>query len=204
MEKIKSIESRLEVILPVVKGKLVLDIGCLDHDLSQKSIEPNWLHQKIRNEAKETVGLDIEQSAVRGLQKQGFTVQCGDIETINLDRQFDVAVAGEIIEHIHNPGNALLNIHKHLKSGGILILTTPNPFFIGQFFRIIKRNKIKVRPDHICWYDPKTLSTLLTESGFDVENIYWVKPKRTFQRLLCSFRPYLSPSFLIVARKKPT
>ena len=196
----KQITSRLDVILPLVKDKTVLDIGCVDHDVSQKTIEPNWLHQMICNEAQEVVGFDIEEASVKELQKQGYSVICGNIETTSLNRQFDVAVAGEIIEHIQNPGKALKNIRKHLKPEGILILTTPNPFYIGQFFRILKRNTIKVRPDHICWYDPQTLTSLLAESGFVIKNNYWISPKRPFQRLICSLRSHLSPTFLITAK----
>ena len=38
----------------------------------------------------------------------------------------DLIVAFEVVEHLGNPDLALREFHRRLKSGGILILTTPS------------------------------------------------------------------------------
>jgi SAM-dependent methyltransferase len=38
---------------------------------------------------------------------------------------FDAVVMGEVLEHVHTPQLAIANVHRLLKAGGSLILTTP-------------------------------------------------------------------------------
>ena len=45
------------------------------------------------------------------------------------DASFDVIVAAAIIEHLKNPGEMLGECSRILKSGGILIITTPHPLW---------------------------------------------------------------------------
>jgi len=45
------------------------------------------------------------------------------------DASFDVIVAAAIIEHLKNPGEMLRESSRILKPGGILIITTPHPFW---------------------------------------------------------------------------
>ena len=50
----------------------------------------------------------------------------GDICSANLGSdRFDAVVMSEVLEHVHSPHIALANIHKALKPGGKLILTSP-------------------------------------------------------------------------------
>ena len=54
------VKSREEIILPKIKNKTVLDIGCIDHSVKrEKEIKKRWLHKEIKRYAKELVGLDI-------------------------------------------------------------------------------------------------------------------------------------------------
>lgn len=51
---------------------------------------------------------------------------CGDIHNINWeDNYFDVVVATEVLEHLHDPKLAINQINRILKPGGICILSVP-------------------------------------------------------------------------------
>jgi len=85
----------------------------------------------IRSHSKEYYGLDIEPGAdyKKDLNKP-----------FNLNKKFDVIIAGELIEHLENTGIFLENVKRHLKKEGVFFLTTPNPtsfrfFFYGLFNR---------------------------------------------------------------------
>ena len=43
-------------------------------------------------------------------------------------KKFDTIVASEVIEHVHNSVKIFLECNRHLKTGGILIITTDNPY----------------------------------------------------------------------------
>lgn len=62
-------------------------------------------------------------------------------------RTFDVAILGEVIEHIFNhPVGLISAIGELLKPGGHLILTTPNPRTLANAIRIF-------RGQWTCWGD---------------------------------------------------
>lgn len=54
----------------------------------------------------------------------------GDIQSLDLpDNSFDVAVATAVIEHVPDPGKAMREAKRILRPGGILVLTSPDPFW---------------------------------------------------------------------------
>jgi predicted SAM-dependent methyltransferase len=122
---------------------------------------------------------------------------------MELNQSYDVIVAGEIIEHLENPGLFLRNMRRHLKPQGKLILSTPNPFYQGQTWKIWRYGRPQNHEEHTHWQDPQTLSQLLARTGFAVVDGYWVQPDRsilkTWKRLL---RPYFSHGFMVIAQPK--
>jgi SAM-dependent methyltransferase len=57
----------------------------------------------------------------------------GDICTFDFgDRNYDVVVLSEVLEHVHSPHLAIGNIHRLLNQGGRLILTVPFIFPIHE------------------------------------------------------------------------
>lgn len=196
--------NRLDIIIPLIKGKKVLDLGCVDHDLKQ--VEGSWMHRELAKHAQELAGVDHLKSAVDELQKRGYQITCQNVEELNLTQTFDVAIAGEIIEHLTNPGKFLEGIHRHLEDDGLLIITTPNAFSIANIFKILKRNQIKVNADHTTWYDPVTLTCLLTKCRFRVKKTFWLHDFKRFKirSLFSKLRPYFHDGFLMICEKIKT
>ena len=60
----------------------------------------------------------------------GLDISQGDIQSLDFpDNSFDVAIATAVIEHLPNPGKAIREAKRVLRSGGILVLTAPDPFW---------------------------------------------------------------------------
>ena len=86
-----------------VRGRKVLDVGCMNHSVSASDDE-RWLHGHVVRNAASCLGLDILESDVAQLRARGFNMVCGDAITCDLGDTFDVIVAGELIEHVEDPG----------------------------------------------------------------------------------------------------
>jgi 2-polyprenyl-3-methyl-5-hydroxy-6-metoxy-1,4-benzoquinol methylase len=52
-------------------------------------------------------------------------------------RGFDVVVAGDIIEHLSNPGLMLDGIRSRLATNGRVIISTPNAFGVASWLRVL-------------------------------------------------------------------
>ena len=125
----RTIRDRFPVIEPYVRGeRRVMDLGCVDsrkarHNAAARiEYKANLLHKRIAEANPDTLGVDIDPEGAAVLNKQGYHVIVADVETMALGRQFDTIVAGEIIEHLENPGLFLRNMHRHLKPGGVVVV----------------------------------------------------------------------------------
>lgn len=213
--KYSRVISRLSIIEPYIRDKDVLDIGCVDSRPGNvRKFESTGLHKFIKSHAKTLQGVDIDGVGAREMTQMGYNVVEGNAENMSLGKTFDTIVAGEIIEHLNNAGLFLETMHKHLKDDGTLVITAPNAFSISNIFRILRKNSIKVHPDHTCWYDPLTIKQLARRFDFDVTEMYftnkdkWYNKKyfyKIFRYQLPKFitwcRPYYSGNIIAVLKK---
>ncbi|MCU0915830.1 MAG: class I SAM-dependent methyltransferase [Planctomycetes bacterium] len=203
----RTIKDRMEIIGPLVRGRKTLDLGVVDSRRGRQGTaerlekSPGSLFRRIGEINPDTVGIDIDEDGVEILRRQGFHTRTADVITMDLGERYDVIVAGEIIEHLPNPGQFLANMARHLTPGGTLVLTTPNPFYVGQVRKIWRHGRPQVHEEHVCWFDPITLCRLCRVSGLDPYGVYWIKSAghkawKTWPRL---FRGYFSESFMLLA-----
>src|ERR1700722_15142279 len=150
------IERRASQLVPLVDGPRVLHVGCAAHVPDPN--DPTWLHGQLCKQFPETVGLDLRQDLIDKLSELGFrNLIAANAETFELNRQFDTIVAGDVIEHLSNPGAFLVQARKHLAPGGKLIITTPFPFALGPFmYAVLKYPKTCWNVEHTCWFCLKT------------------------------------------------
>lgn len=211
LQETEVVAHREVVIDEYVTQGQVLDLGVVD---SRRQVAPTpqrleqfatGLHEHLRGLNHNVMGVDIDEEGVELLQKRGYNVVSADVETMDLGRQFDAIVAGEIIEHLPNPGRALVCLRKHLKPTGRLLLTTCNPFYVKQFWKIVRYDDVQVHEEHTAWFDPHTLGHLLNMAGYEVERLCWVrgKPRHGWWKVWPNkLRRYFNPTFLMVASRK--
>jgi SAM-dependent methyltransferase len=126
----------------------------------------------LREKFPSVSGIDISEANATILRANGFAkIYVQSAETFELSDRFDTIVAGELIEHLANPGLFLRQAHAHLKPGGRLVLTTPNAFsllFIS--YALFKYPKTCENLQHTCWFCPQTMKELVERSGFKIEH----------------------------------
>lgn len=93
------------------------------------------------------------------------TIVCGELETAGLDAaQFDRCVLSDVIEHVRDPLAFLREIHRLLKPGGVIFIATPS--LASWSARLLREDWMEFKPEHLTYFDPKTLETALFRTGF--------------------------------------
>lgn len=172
---LKHPQSRAEIVREFCRGKVVLDIGCVQHDI-ENADATNWLHKQIVDVADEVLGVDYLDDAIEALAKRGYNVERGDVnEPLKIDRQFDTIVVGNLIEHLSSFEGLMNNVNRLLKPDGHVLISTANPFYSEQYFYSAFNNNIIVNPEHTCWLDPLTLDQLSKRFALATSEVRWVK-----------------------------
>lgn len=194
-----------DVLADLVRGQRVLDLGCVQHSADHAG-EETWLHAHLVRTAASVVGVDLVEAEVARLQARGYAAVVGDACRLDLGEQFDVAVAGELIEHLAEPGPFLESVRAHLVPGGRLILTTPHAYFALHVLEAwLMDPRRRWNPEHVCWYEPFTLGNLLARHGFTVTACRYLTRSRKIRAVLRALRlpcwPWLASTLVVVARR---
>jgi hypothetical protein len=178
MSKKIGVVQRIDFIKEISSGKKVLHLGCTNYPYTEDSIKNEMLlHFDLKKTAKELYGFDFDQAGLDILYKYGteklYRADLEKLEDVNLNETFDVIIAGEIIEHLSNPGLFLKGIKRFMHSKTALVITTINAYGILRFLLYGLRGKgganEPVHPDHVAYYSYKTLSLVLQRENFRVE-----------------------------------
>lgn len=149
-------------------GAIVLDVGCVQHN-PENYQSKYWLHKALVAVAARVVGIDLYEPGVRYLREKGYHVAYADAENFDLGEQFDVICAGDLIEHLGNPSGFLESCRRHLDREGLLLISTPNPWYWRNVLKAAVGSEVRNNPEHTCWICPRTLRQLASRHGFVVE-----------------------------------
>lgn len=208
------VKNKLELLGKLIsKEDVVLDIGFWGQGV--KISDDNWPHRLLKESAGEVYGLDIEydESAIPEGERSKYMK--APAEDFFFDRKFDVIFAGDLIEHLVNPGLFLDNVKKHLKEGGRLIITTPNTFNLFNMAGKLTRPEPIVNSDHTFYFNKRTVEVLLNKCGWKISEFgymytldYKIKEsiKKKFLNFLYWFLAKWTPKYyetmIVVAKKK--
>ena len=164
-----------DFIVDLCRGARVLDIGCIDHSLAVAlALGDSWLHHRISRASNATIGLDLLEHEANALNARGYDIRAGNAENFDLGADFDVIVAGDLIEHLSNIGGFLASVRRHMRPDSIFVVTTPNPFNLEHTARVLVVNRILVHDQHTTWIDPAVAWELVTRHGFEIVDFRWV------------------------------
>jgi len=110
----RKLAQRVKELLGDQSELSVLEVGC--GSISHLAIE----------KAVRITGMDI---SPRQLQRNSYVSHkiLGDIQDYPLDSEtYDIAVCWDVLEHLHYPSKALINICHSLKPNGLVVLAAPN------------------------------------------------------------------------------
>lgn len=210
-----------DFILKVAAGRTVLHLGCVGFtDLAPgdrvRSAKQS-LHWKL-TQLSETVGVDRSVIVIDEYRKLGvFTnIVAGDVERLDelpITRTFDLVVAGDIIEHLSNPGRMLDGIKRFCTADTQIVITTPNAFGAPNFLRY-SVGQFREGAEHVMSFNQQNLSSLLQRHGYSICELHTCfqprsadkhfAPVFTVGRKIFELLPHFGGTLLVVARVKPT
>lgn len=144
-----------------VRDGKALDIGCGNGKFLLQLKKIGWHVQ----------GVEFNKGAVEICRNNGLDVFHGDL--LDADFQsasFDLITAHHLVEHLPNPNAVFNEVARLLKSGGQLLIRTPNTRALGRsiFGKYWFPDDV---PRHLVLYNSNNLTKLAHQYGFSVECI---------------------------------
>lgn len=163
-------DHRIAYFAKYARGKSVLDLGCVMHNPEQYKSR-YWVHKALKEIASDLIGLDLYADGVAYLRERGFNVIVGDATAFDLGRQFDVIVAGDVMEHLDDFAGFLESCKKHMHAGSHLLITSPNPWFWKNIVKSVLFQEVPNNPEHTYWLCPRTVRQTAQRFGMDIVDI---------------------------------
>jgi len=150
-----------------LRGRRVADLGCGYRALLVSS----WL-----DEIESAYLVDLQLHAdiklhpkIKAIEGR-LPVAAAELPTASLD----LIVVNSVLEHVWEPQNLLVEVHRALVPSGIALVNVPNwrgKFWLELFAFRLGLSPVEEMEDHKCYYDVRDLWPLLVKAGFKPSRI---------------------------------
>jgi SAM-dependent methyltransferase len=141
----------------------ILEVGCGYGYFLQCALDAGY----------DAYGIDLSPAAVKWAQtRHPGRVFCGLLEEVPeiQDQKYDVIFGSHLIEHLTEPSEFLRQASRLLRPGGLVVMVTPN--IKSLLSRVSGSRWVSFKiPEHVSYYDPGTITTLLNRTGYTVRAI---------------------------------
>ncbi len=145
-------------------GARVLDLGCSDGRFAQR----------LRDLGHTVTGVDL--SAHEGVEDRVDTFVAADLDRglpAELEGEFDVVLAADVLEHVRRPDLLLSQLHGVLAPGGSLVVSVPNfghwyPRLRVALGRFDYDRRGILDADHVRFFTRRSFERLVRAEGFTV------------------------------------
>lgn len=90
-----------------------------------------------------------------------------DVTTSPLPEQFELVVAGELVEHVGSPQLLFESVAAMLSPAGRFVLTTPNPYMLHRAWKHL-RGDFPDSVDHVTMFEASNLAELGERAGLEL------------------------------------
>lgn len=150
-----------------------LDIGCGSGSTVRAATDLGW----------DAVGIDIDQKLIElGKTQHNVDLRCTPLLESGFEgNQFHFIRLRDVIEHLPNPYEALIEVKRLLVPGGLVLIATPNEDSLPTQIRLLtghQRDQVATvpPPHHVHGFTPKTLRRILDRTGLKVHQIKTTTP----------------------------
>ena len=146
---------RLEMVLPHISGKSILEFGCGSGEFL-----------KLANQHTEQVcGVELQQDYVDHINSLGLTCY-SDLDRVP-DSSIETCVSFHVLEHLPDPVTTLRVLKDKMVSGGTAIIEVPHANdFLLSFAAVDGFKQFTLWSQHLVLHTRESLTRVLTAAGF--------------------------------------
>lgn len=155
------------------KGKKVLEVGCGSGKTTKELVEKRC----------QVTGIEIDTKRAIKAAKYCKEIIIGDIEERKTlkkieRKKFEVIILMEVLEHLKNPGNCLVELGTFLGKKGKMIISVPNiAFLTNRLWHLLGRFDYTdsgiMAKTHLIFFTKKTILRMVKSSGLEVIKFDW-------------------------------
>lgn len=160
-------------------AKTILEIGCGSGNFSAQLVK----------EGVETWGVEPFEESAKEAKSKLYKVVVGTLEeklSELPDNYFDVIVMNDVIEHLLEPWDDIVNLKSKLKKEGVLVTSIPNVRYSKNIFKMIFNRDWKYTDDlildrtHYRFFTKRSIKRMFKDCGYTIESIKGINTTKSF------------------------
>ncbi len=129
-------------------------------------------------------GVELSSFAAGKARDKGFDVKTGMLKDVVFDSgTYDAVTLLDVVEHMPDPEEDIRIVSRMLRAGGVLVANTPDSGSLYARIMGIKWHLV-VPPEHIHYFNEKSICLLLERNGFEVQMVTRIGKKFTVEYVL--------------------
>ena len=182
--------SRLAALPSGKKPGKVLDVGCATGAFLEVACEAGW----------DVYGVELSEFSCKIARRTfGDRVFCGMLhQAAYADNSFDLITLSDLLEHVSDPDEFLVEAHRLLENDGSLLIVTPN--VVGATSKLMRSRWSHYKREHLWYFSPETIGRLLRQYGFEVDDIRPAPKYLNLAYIINQFRIYRHPLLTPLSR----
>lgn len=178
-----------KMIQLVGMNRRVIDLGCYTGAVAKV----------LKDRGCYVVGVELDSQAAAHARLVCDRVIEADLETVELgdffaDERFDVALFGDVIEHLKDPKRLLIGVRELLNPGGFIVVSVPNVAHASVRLALLRGEfdyeELGILDDtHLKYFTRKTISDLLESCGYIIDVMDWTERRISSEALRRTLDP---------------
>jgi len=160
---------------------LIVELAGTNNTILEVGTSTGYLTRILKVRGNRVIGIEVDGEAAKIAEEHCDLMITGNVEEIDLDDylapgSIDVAVFGDVLEHLKYPAAVLKKVRRYLKPHGSVVVSIPNVChgdvlinLLNGEFRYTSMGLLD--ETHLRFFGLKNVLDLLADSGYSVEEV---------------------------------
>jgi len=160
---------------------LIVELTGSNNLILEVGTSTGYLTKMLRDLGNRVIGVEIDEEAAESASQYCDLMITGDVEEVDLDEylgssSIDVAVFGDVLEHLKYPAIVLKKVKRYLKPQGGIVVSIPNVCHGDVLLNLLEgdfryTSMGLLDETHLRFFGLKNVVDLLDGSGYSIEEI---------------------------------